>query len=599
MTEMFIKMWSQTVVSSFIADSDEDQDWSNAKRKKWKTQLLIAIKEGDVQEVQLLLDSAPGELCDVLNAPLTEKITKPTGRLHYSNPDSFGSNCFRFSLPIILAAVHGDLEILDLLCHNGASIYTKDVEGDNVIHALIWIAAFNPAKERGLSLIYQKLMKQARTDENKKMLLLVDDNDGLRPIELAAKLSTFVLLGCITDTMGVYKSVLAVSPIARKVRYDFSEYESRSGETKVRIVVSPLNFLRMIPDEEMEKAGAKEIFEGPVMTKWIQVKLRQSHRVMVLPLINLILCIIGITLADEYGHSNYTCPANSTVTAFNVHSQVKWAIFYTGVVMSIFNSCLYILFVLKGMCSVKRVHPSGTRRVMRPWALQKNKDVGMENGRVFHFLCLAKAVLLSIHAIVTLTVPNWFEGTSGEVMLMNRVVLQILLWMLALYYVQLLPWIGYTISGALKCFKISFSFLVVFIIFYVSASEGLRSIARYFCFPQMGYSEDSIYTTFLIMLNMFDMRELVTASAHHSLPIIFIHVFIVAVLGIMLLNYLIALFSEAVGNVERHRAIIKNITMLNVAMDSIFVQMECYELLPECLRAKPTPFYIDIEEYTV
>jgi hypothetical protein len=577
-----------------VLDNDDPKVWSSEKMDGWRTKLCNAIKERDVVDVELLLDSPPGELCDILNTPLIRNDSKPISR-HNGRAESFGSNCTRFSLPIILAAVHGDLEIVDLLCDDGASIYSKDVEGDNVIHALIWIAAFKPEKEKDLCVMFEKLMTLASTDENKKRLLIVEDIDGLRPFELASKLGTFLLFGRIVETEGVYKVVVAVSPIARKVRYDISEYES-SGPNG-RAMLSPLNFLRYMRDDEIEKEGAVEIFKHPAMAKWIDSKLRACYRLAPFPVSNLILCIVALIVSDEFGHSDI-CPVNKNVTSFGIQSEAKWTIFYSAVIVDFINTVCISWYFIRSIWIVHKEHPSGAMRFFRPRVMTKGRPLLVNSGIFYTCQCM-KTLLFVMYAIVTATVTDWGVGKLGEAMLMIRVNIEIAFWWLILYYIQIFPGIGHTITGALRCIRIFLGFLVVFAMFYVAASLGLRSMARYFCLPELGYSSDSMYSTLMIMLNMINMRDLVGGHAKLPVPLMMIHILIVSILAILLLNYLIALISDAVGKVESHRVIIQCVTSFNVALDFMQVQVAVRGLLPKCIQWKQTPFVIDVEEYTV
>jgi hypothetical protein len=582
-----------TVMKLSPLNDRDANDWNDVKMQNWRSNLLNAIKRRTVGDVEVLLDSPPGELCDILNTPLIKNDSKPTRRYNGS-AESFGSNCTRFSLPIFLAAVHGDAEIVDLLCDNGASIYSKDIEGDNVIHALIWIAAFKSEKEKDLCVMFEKLMTLAGTEEKKKSLLIVEDIDGLRPIELASKLGMFLFILHIMETEGVYKSVSTVSPIARKVTYDVSEYEYLGP--KSRALLSPLFFLRQMTDEEMGKEGAVEIFKHPAMTKWIDWKLSRSYKMVVIAFLMLFANALAIFLLDEFGQSD-TCPVNSNITVFSIPSALKFTFFYIDVGLELLHVCAIMCFLARRYWIVQRDHPSGVCRLKRPRVL--NNGHARLSGGTFFLIHGMKTLSLLTYALVTLSVSNWSEGILGEAMLINRVIIQIMIMLSLLYYVQLFPGIGYTVTGIARCINISSCFLVVFLMFYVAAAAGVWSVARYFCLPVLGYSADSLYSTLLITLNMMDLRDLVGGYAQLPFSLIVIHLFIVCIIATLLLNYLIALLSDVVVKVEDYKTIIYNMSRLNVAIDFMFFPNEFYGLLPESLQWKQASLLIDAEEYTV
>ena len=112
---------------------------ADSLKVKWKEELVSAIKAGSLTEVYLRLENLPGDISELLNDTNKEKtdILKVRTKLE---KDSL-SISRRFSLPVFVAAIHGQNDIVRALHDNGGDILMVDKKGDSIIHSLIWAAA--------------------------------------------------------------------------------------------------------------------------------------------------------------------------------------------------------------------------------------------------------------------------------------------------------------------------------------------------------------------------------------------------------------------------------------------------------------------------
>jgi hypothetical protein len=549
--------------------------------RNWRLKLLRAIKRRDVQVVETLVMSAPGDISQLVNQPLTA-ATSSGSSVRYHD---------MFSLPIVIAAIHGSEEILDIFYRKGADIFAVEAKGGNIVHALCWAAGYRSASESNICKIYARITDIADTNKNKSRLLHAMDKDGLRPVELASRLGTLMLLGAIFETTGVYRHLISESVIGVRVKYDLSDYETTGP--MCRRHVTPLNFLRRILDTDIEKEGAMKALQHPCLHKWVRRKFRRYIPFLLFSCFLNLLLVFGFTMSDEFGHDK-SC--NVKILYWNIHGHYKSAVFYSTMGLEIFWAMSLHFMFWRGTW---KVHSAvGLKDLSRPKSMCSN---GKQLVSMYIFLVFfsSRSVMVMVYLFIVVCVPDWRDNEAiGTVMLFLRVSIQVQLWWCLLYYIQLLPGIGHLVIGAYRCLGVFTYFLLILAMFFIASAEGIRSVASYYCLGNLGYYIDGYYSTFLMMLNMINPRDL----TNHSPPValILMHVLIVFVIVILLLNFLIALLSEEVGKIEQCKHVIQTITRLNVCLELDAMYSGISDLLPDCCtRKQREEFTIENDEYSI
>jgi hypothetical protein len=551
---------------------------------KWRTSLLKAIKERNVSEVKSLVDDPPGDITQLLSEPLTEP---PPGPCRAADN---GRSQFRFTLPIILAAMHGEVETLDIFFTKGADLYAADWRGENIIHALCWAAGYRPKCEASLGIVYKRIIELAATIENKRKLLYAEDEDSLRPVELASSFGNFLIMNNIFETVGIYKFILSDSPVGQVVQYDLTDYESRGPERRRN---TPLNFIRRTYEGDLEKEGALEILESPILQEWVGRKFKNCIPVIAMEFIVSLILIFGFTIMDDYGH-DLSCSRN--VTSFEMPRSMKFATFYFSVAFDLIYSFFAYLALFRGVWKLYRLNH--LKHLQRPPDIQAKGKILVSRFLFIGFYTL-RTLLVIFYLVFDVAWSDWREWQLGSsIMLSLRVAIQVQMWWGMLYYIQLLPGIGHLVIAAFRCFAVFLYFIVILLIFFIASAEGIRSVARYYCLGTIGYGHDSYYSTFLMMLNMISPRDLLDQSTPMAMVLMHFHVVFIVV--ILLLNFLIALLSEEVGKIEGSKHVIQTITKCNVCIETDLMYDGISELIPDCLKGdKEERFVIEWEEYSV
>ena len=121
-----------------------------------------------------------------------------------------------------------------------------------------------------------------------------------------------------------------------------------------------------------------------------------------------------------------------------------------------------------------------------------------------------------------------------------------------LYFLQLIPFMGYFVITIQSMMVDVLRFFVLFLLILVPFAFSFHRIARddKQCSLQFMNIPISMYTTFTVMLNMVDFS---TFPGHDFVASALIHLVFVFLVAILLVNFLIALFSQTVSNVTDHR----------------------------------------------
>ena len=104
-----------------------------------------------------------------------------------------------FEMPLVLAVVGGSENVLRYFIDIDCSVLQEDIGGNNVVHAMI-LSAENVREMTAVYLrMFHTIMDQLSL-QNRTALLMQENRDGLRPVELAGALAQFHFMQAILDT---------------------------------------------------------------------------------------------------------------------------------------------------------------------------------------------------------------------------------------------------------------------------------------------------------------------------------------------------------------------------------------------------------------
>ena len=399
-------------------------------------------------------------------------------------------------------------------------------------------------------------------------LLLAENKSGLRPIELASCLQTYRLMNVFFSVPGIYLKQQVTCGLASIDFYDVSDYESTIASRSC--LKSPLYLLLYMAPSKLDDDYTRSVFTKGLIAEWVNCK-KKVYLPYVMIWAMLRLLVIGLL----YFPANLARPVDQNVQTCGLELNIPIEIEHGAV-------CVLIIITLFGlMYDVYDIIKTKLR--CEPWEViytQPRREYAMRCRSYRILQCLLNAALLVV-CVNRITSYLWdIQIPTYPIHLIYTMVLIGIVWSV-LYFVQLLPDIGHFVIATERMVQSMVNFSAIMLIFILPFA---------FTFPKFVYKDvngtcpeeynsviSSFYTSFTVILNMNDFRSINTFSASAQESIWLIRVIYVTLVAILLLNFLIAVFSDSYTIVANNPEVLTTIQWLSViaTLDS---------RLPRCLR---------------
>ncbi len=500
-------------------------------------------------------------------------------------PDSFSFETFQVFRPFNLALAYGaSKETISLLLSNGVDLALTDHHGNTCFHVMVTMAFLKPEREELMRDVFNMVSSfLSRTELN--IILLQEDQSGFRPLEVAAHYGTFVLFLDMFHTPGGCFSKESTTGIYHKQYFDITEYESTLGSRRDR---SPLTLLGLLDMDAIDRKYSAEAFTRQHLHQWIKFKYRKNLPFFIFWYISRMLLVLAFTTFDNTFLPIEERIVNSNLTAEDVTCFDRTTSMFISnrtVLMTlgfylVVHSFLGLLFDLWAM-AVAHSHQyhenSESRNLFKTIRRSKRLVVDYWSYRVSQ-VTINLGILLS----VTVRLLRYQFNFGLSVLMSNFLYLAVLSNIAAsfVFFLQLVPKIGFY---AVVIQRMSSMFMNYFLILYLTvAVPFMLSFERVINFGKVECEENfqsmwqALYSTFLVTFNMLDFQG-VRASGEQAAVLYFIHVAFVLLVGVLLVNFLIALFTYHVGFVLQSSDII-------IPVQCIFLMWLAEERIHKILR---------------
>ena len=176
------------------------------------------------------------------------------------------------SRPLFQCVTFGSFNILRVLLKHGADILQVAENRWNVIHYLIVVSHENVKFEGKAVQIYRRLLEELATEDVQK-LLMMEDTDGLRPLELAVHAGCLQMFNAIVNTPGIYLVNRQRKGLKEVCWYDITEYEDVNFRKKAtRYSKSPMNLLSFSERKILKSDVSTGILRKGMLKQWARRK---------------------------------------------------------------------------------------------------------------------------------------------------------------------------------------------------------------------------------------------------------------------------------------------------------------------------------------
>jgi hypothetical protein len=449
-----------------------------------------------------------------------------------------------FETPLCVAAASASRRVFVRMIKDGANVLKTDIEGCNVIHALVRACGQSENAEYMYMEILRAILAVFDIATLKK-LLFHEDVNGFRPLEAAAKYGTFGLFRMILETREVYYEVIDEVGMCTYGDYDIDDYES--GFCRKRELRSPLRFIRMLNPKGLKSFDDNKIHEHPVVKNWIRRKFIRAIPWMIIWFCLRILFLVSHVLYDPQLMMNRNLDCTSDPDHIGCGKSGGPPIDFMRVFsdMSVYISWMIIGFDIIDFLFY--IFEKDRWKLHGGFLHVFNKYVSYT---VFY-----RVIQLSL-AFVSLINFYFTQKSDPDSINMVKAISLPLILMAFMYMVELSPILGiFAITlQKMTTTMLKFGFVTVFIwliyayFFMISTNDSN--------FDGIGMS---IYSLFLIETGNFSFTKI-------SNFIMVAHITYFYLCGILLLNYLIAIMATLSDEVNKQKYLCLTLRRLDIAI---------------------------------
>uniref|UniRef100_A0A8D0AX35 Transient receptor potential cation channel, subfamily V, member 4 n=1 Tax=Sander lucioperca TaxID=283035 RepID=A0A8D0AX35_SANLU len=492
--------------------------------------------------------------------PLLVDIAEKTGNLREFINTPFRDVYYRGELPLSLAACTNQPDIVHYLTenpHKKADLRRQDSRGNTVLHALVHIADNTKDNTRFLTKMYDLLLIKSAKLYPDCSLETVFNNDGMSPLMMAAKMGK----------IGVFQHIIRreikdeeVRHLSRKFKdwaygpvysslYDLSSLDTCGEEPSVLEIL-----VYNSRNENRHEMLAVEPINELLRAKWQKFAAVTFY----ISVVSYLITMIIFTLVAYYRPTQETPPYPYTTSFDYLRMAGEIITLASGIFFFLTN--IKDLF-LKKCPGVKSLFIDGS----------------------FQLLYFIYSVLIIVTAAL------YLSGIKDYVAVM--VFALVLGWMNTLYFTRGLKLTGtYSIMIQKILFKDLFRFLLVYVLFMIGYASALVSLLTV-CPPPGTECEGGCPTypkcrdqdTFSVfLLDLFKLTigmgdlDMIQSAQYPAVFLILLVTYIILTF-VLLLNMLIALMGETVGQVSKES---KKIWKLQWATTILDIERS----FPVCLR---------------
>ena len=509
---------------------------------------LNAVMENDVEAVRLQLGRSSEEAKDLL---LEGWICDDTFWACWPSNEAESQKIMTLHRPLSLAAVCGSCDVIQELHIAGIDMFQADKLENNVIHTLIIHANRNPEKELMYLDVFIKI-KTLMSKEAFNRMLVTENLCGTKPLELAAHFQTFRLMNAILTTPGVYLKKQAKCGTLSIDGYDVTDYES---DTECRPWVnSPMFLLLFLRCSKLNDEFTTKFITSGLISRWVKIRKNIYFPFIVfwaaVRLLSIFLAFFPAALGDPQGTDNATCG-----TYIHVPKSVNTVAIITLIALTTF-ALLYDIY------DMVRLYRLNTRWMEIFTPIKGHCVVHYVFYRVVEVILNLVMLVMCLNKIIWHHWGHHLPIYLGQVMFVIMTCCSV--WSL-LFFAQLMPVVGTYVMATQRMLHSFTKFGLIILIFVLPFGfifpKFISRNSDGTCPEEFNSTVSSFYTSFTIILNMVDFRSF-DAPSKESLWLI--HVFYTTFVAVLLLNFLIAIFSDTFKEIADNPEVICVIQWLSI-----------------------------------
>ena len=442
--------------------------------------------------------------------------------------------------------MHHSVGMMQLLLHRGANPTQTTSSGNNLIHVLIAKASMEPEEHENSYINTLKWIGKSVDKEMYLSLLLTENGEGLRPLELAAHLGTYWLFQFLFETPQLYITK-EVNRYPHKVQYfDITDYIRGS-----RIDKSPVKIALYLEERKLPCQSTKDVFLQDPMWSWFSAIIAANKPFLIIWFVLRLLWMTVLIAAVNDGIYSYECSIasmNATVACFHWYN-IEAIIPGYHTILCLVVSSICTVKLLGDLITIAKHFCSRTG-----WL---NHNLHGKKETCLSFKVYELLFLYCVFEFTTKIMYSYFATNVRTGSITDGIVALGLIWS-ALFFVQMLPNVDHYVIATQRMLSMFVEFSLVlslFSLFYSIVMYAEFSISYGFHFGSLR----------LAMYNSFLLMETVPGMSMDA-GVYLLYLTFVLMVSLLLLNVLLAFLLSSYGYVHEHRDLLMLIQRLSVAM---------------------------------
>ena len=452
-----------------------------------------------------------------------------------------------------LAALFNAHKVLNAMREYGVSARQKSSHGNTFLHCIIAYASTQGEERETKCKKTIIFMRSLMTDDEYRDVFLAENEDGVRPLELASHLGTFILFQFLFDTNQIYLKKTQELAFYTVHYHDITEYITGN-----RFARSPLHGMMLLDYKNLNDKSTNILFQTDPMLTWFTAVAYSNSPFIVLnalmQLITIISRITSLAIIDMKEKLVTQQNSDNVTNGTTIHTYNNSPADTVLLCLLLYNVCqalLSIMFTLATVIFLKMNTKSKWvyRTVSGPKTLVVQTKINTLSS-------LTSSICIAVMSI--LFIKEHFEE-GGFVIVSSFVHGMVLLVALAgvwdvLYFVQLIPGLSLYVVAVQRMLLDLASFSIIMALFFASYAFTFHLLSE----GPVGI-QSTMYNTFRLMLNMFSFPD------EESTLQVF-HVIFIFLLVYLLWNIVIAIFSSTFEHIRKHKEVIARVQALSVTL---------------------------------
>ena len=542
------------MVRAYVINSSETiQQDNSGHHREW----IRAITLDHDDMVRRILEQLPAESrhSNLLNAPL---YLQPLDTEYHGHVRNISITAYSPETPWCLAAMMNSRKVMKVLAEYGANSLQATPNGNNMLHVLVAFVSTGGDLREELALTTASYIKALIGDDCYGKLLLAENDDGLRPLELACHLGTLGLFMYFFETPGIYITREEDHILYKLQFFDVTEYVKN-----LRYLKSPIYGMAYMDESKITSKYVKDAYLSHPLRSWSSIVLQVNLPYILfwcflrsVYIMMFLVCDLNIKhICDGMRHDNCT---DTTELGADVNLVIYWVVLALSACMIMINIYDFVRWVF--------CYPSWLSRLV-----YGRKPLGSHHifYRLLHFFSV-----LIVTVATTIALVNYYTDSYTEHVVDIGVLAGVygFVWSL-LYFMQLLPMFGYYVMAVQRMLKDFMNFSFLLMVFFWTYAIGFYKLLRNDKTVQ-DFNDISIsfYSTFRVMINMVEFYD---PNGHIGFITYVTHVTFVFMVAILLINFLIATLSSSYDYVVRYGEVFFQMQSLSVSVsvDQMFVRL--------------------------